>query len=624
MALINTTKEINKLHKLKIIDDNEINTLKNIKITNISKIPKDLIQKIGNSFDLICPALLKGDTDILTDHVLSHELNGLSDDQKNAIREIITFLYNANTMFCLFGYAGTGKTTTIIELLYVLLTQNTISSIVLTAPTNKATDIIKAKIKKYIDILCDKDLSFDDKLVWIKKYKQMRIEITTIHKLLNYNNDFNTNGDKIFVKKGKSLIDKYDIVIIDECSMLPVGIMCDIFDEVRKKKHDTKVIFIGDFAQLPPISEKFSLIFSQNIKQIYEAMLPQLKEKDDPIFVVTNKTLTTKIDLFYSDITNMKKYTLTTIVRSNNQNIINLSNNIRKWVLGEIQNPDLNKYKGDGVYIYNSTSKKSVKKWFDTFISYCKKNSNNIILAWRNITCYDYNNNFRKTMFNIDITNKFTKGDILLVNDFYNFDEIKIGDSKSVKYYTSEQIKVLQVEELTHDVGTINEKKHNIKDQVILSHLTKTINNINNYISQSYKVYKLCVTKLGDNMSNESSYIFVLHDDSICKNEQDRNISSDEIKKLRMFFEQKYNNKLKTLDKEIIKYLWKEREKILISPFCCVTYGASISCHKSQSSTYHNVFVDANDILLNKNYDECKRCIYTAISRASNELHLLI
>jgi ATP-dependent exoDNAse (exonuclease V) alpha subunit len=47
-----------------------------------------------------------------------------------------------------------------------------------------------------------------------------------------------------------------------------------------------------------------------------------------------------------------------------------------------------------------------------------------------------------------------------------------------------------------------------------------------------------------------------------------------------------------------------------------------MTVHKSQSSSYYNVFVDTDDILNNNNINDCKRCIYTAYTRAINELHI--
>jgi superfamily I DNA/RNA helicase len=46
----------------------------------------------------------------------------------------------------------------------------------------------------------------------------------------------------------------------------------------------------------------------------------------------------------------------------------------------------------------------------------------------------------------------------------------------------------------------------------------------------------------------------------------------------------------------------------------------AMTVHKSQGSTFENVFVDAQDILSNPNREEALRCLYVAISRASNNV----
>lgn len=45
--------------------------------------------------------------------------------------------------------------------------------------------------------------------------------------------------------------------------------------------------------------------------------------------------------------------------------------------------------------------------------------------------------------------------------------------------------------------------------------------------------------------------------------------------------------------------------------------------HKSQGSTYRHVFVHRGDIFKNRDFDEAKRCYYTAITRASESLTVL-
>jgi len=46
----------------------------------------------------------------------------------------------------------------------------------------------------------------------------------------------------------------------------------------------------------------------------------------------------------------------------------------------------------------------------------------------------------------------------------------------------------------------------------------------------------------------------------------------------------------------------------------------SLTCHKSQGSTFGTVFVDYRDIYKNKTLSEADRCLYTAITRASERV----
>jgi hypothetical protein len=50
----------------------------------------------------------------------------------------------------------------------------------------------------------------------------------------------------------------------------------------------------------------------------------------------------------------------------------------------------------------------------------------------------------------------------------------------------------------------------------------------------------------------------------------------------------------------------------------------AMTVHKSQGSTFENVFVDAYDILVNPNREEALRCLYVAVSRASHNVVLNI
>ena len=73
----------------------------------------------------------------------------------------------------------------------------------------------------------------------------------------------------------------------------------------------------------------------------------------------------------------------------------------------------------------------------------------------------------------------------------------------------------------------------------------------------------------------------------------------------------------------IITRLWEYFYYSFIDIFADISYGYCITIHKSQGSTFKDVFVDCKNIL-NFNKSESLNCLYTAITRASSTLKILI
>ena len=73
-----------------------------------------------------------------------------------------------------------------------------------------------------------------------------------------------------------------------------------------------------------------------------------------------------------------------------------------------------------------------------------------------------------------------------------------------------------------------------------------------------------------------------------------------------------------------INRIWKDWQSQVIDRFAQLNYGYSITVHKSQGSTFMNVFIDIQDIFENKNQSERLKCLYTAITRSSHSLELLV
>ena len=70
------------------------------------------------------------------------------------------------------------------------------------------------------------------------------------------------------------------------------------------------------------------------------------------------------------------------------------------------------------------------------------------------------------------------------------------------------------------------------------------------------------------------------------------------------------------------KKMWRQYYGLLEAVHW-IKHAYAITAHRAQGSTYKTVFVDAGDILLNKNVREKLQCLNVAISRAKDELYII-
>jgi hypothetical protein len=569
----------------------------------------------------------------------SNEITKFTKDQKKGIKSICEFLLDpSKKIFGFFGYAGTGKTTTLTTLVSQFTKLKMYKKIALVAPTNKAVMVMKNKFLPFLleltnNTTISNSLSFDV-IIEELKTKNIHIDFITIHKLLQIKTDFDTNGQMIFIPHDKPNISTYDLIIIDECSMISIPMVDQLLFEIRRNK--TKVIFSGDPAQLPPINEKLSSLFMIHIDDLtlhkYRETLNRDKDKNKDIYTqdFINGFLKERFDKFITDIMTMDRYTLTDVVRSKKDAVTKASLSIRHWIENRFEFPPLEKYKDlDGVkfYDYDINKSKTETEWFKKCLkSFTNPVNNNIIISWTNAQSVEYNNIIRNILFKKKELKRFEIGDILILNDFY---QIKNNNNdKNQTIYTSEHIKVHSVELINKRINIFqssfeSELKFNkFKNETIMKKkCLEFIMGINDAYKLNYKCYELNISKLGDK-TQVLNKIYVLHEDEVNNYEKTLPFIQSRIKKfLNSISSDMMKEKL--VNDYIGKPMWKHLHEILIEPFANISYGYAITCHKAQGSNYHDVYVDASDIMKNNKCSEMRRCLYTAFTRTVNELNVL-
>ncbi|MDJ0724446.1 MAG: AAA family ATPase [Prochloraceae cyanobacterium] len=160
----------------------------------------------------------------------------LTKSQAEAISLMMNFVQGEGKYFRLTGYAGTGKSFLVCHLMKWLQDQRI--NFVAGSPTNKAVKNLKNLAR---------DFGLD-------------IKGKTIAQLLGQQPELNEEtGKEIFVSgKLQSSIADYDLVILDEFSMINKKNFAEIVAEVESS--ETKIIFVGDKAQLPPVKEKEPIV----------------------------------------------------------------------------------------------------------------------------------------------------------------------------------------------------------------------------------------------------------------------------------------------------------------------------------------------------------------------------
>jgi exodeoxyribonuclease-5 len=184
----------------------------------------------------------------------------LNEDQKKSFDSLVDFITDLNddSIYVLKGWAGTGKTYTISLLvryvLEVIQPTRLWYKVGVTGPTNKSVRVIK-------------------KATGISS---SRVQFQTVHKILGLSEKITSDGQQIFVNDGdfKPQIRTLKLLIVDEVSMLSD----DLFEELLKYRDKTKIIFMGDPAQIPPVGRPDCIPFRDELLEGYRIKTLNLRQ----------------------------------------------------------------------------------------------------------------------------------------------------------------------------------------------------------------------------------------------------------------------------------------------------------------------------------------------------------
>lgn len=149
------------------------------------------------------------------------------------------------------GSAGVGKTYMVSALVNELKKKYG-DSVMITAPTNKAVQVL------------------DEKLTEFNKQRPKRSRIGTIHSALKLTRGIDKRTGKFFYgqKKGKkdSVLEGIRILIVDEASMISSEVLKHIIEQCTRRS--LKVVFVGDSKQINPVNEEDSPVFTKDYPTI--------------------------------------------------------------------------------------------------------------------------------------------------------------------------------------------------------------------------------------------------------------------------------------------------------------------------------------------------------------------
>ncbi len=420
----------------------------------------------------------------------------LNAQQREAVQRMKQFLASEADLFLLQGFAGTGKTTTIQSFIRDIQSKQKRVKVAFTAPTNKAVKVLSRMASEW---------------------NLQSVDTMTIHQVLGLQLKPSRDGGMKLEPKGIDYLSHYDLIVLDEASMVNQELWVHTMFGLANCSR-AKLICMGDPAQLPPVGEQASQVFSITDRAELTEVVRQAK--DNPITQLVDAARQAVYD------------SSVVIPKQSKQN--------REEGVWWIDRPE---------WLYHLVAAFK-SEGFQSDADHARA------LAWTNREC-DWLNNYVRSKIYEPEGDPFVEGELLIARE-------PIFRDGEIVLPTSSECRVVSVERSFRD---------------------------------GYRCWNLEVISDAGGM-----YDFqVLH-----RNERDRYLQN--LSELEQQARQQWT-----------KPNWKAYFE-LKQQFAYLDYGYAITTHKSQGSTFQNVFVVDPDIDCNPNRGEAAQCRYVAYSRAAKRL----
>ncbi len=432
-----------------------------------------------------------------------------NDQQYEALVNIRQWIVTPGIMeYTLSGYAGTGKTTLVNAAIYDH------SSVVVSAPTHKAKIVVSRATGR---------------------------EGQTIQALLGLKPNTDLENFDIenpqFDPLGQKLIQQYKLIVIDEASMLNR----DLYELLIKeaKRFNTKLLFMGDEAQVPPVNEHKSEVFK--VSSISHLTKVERQAGDNPLMKVYDSirdNIQSKNDVFEHK---------TQLLYDKGIVFHNEEQEFRKMAIQAF-----------------------TSKQYEHNKNHCK------VICWTNSCVKNWNEIIREALIGKN-RDAIEVGDLLM-----SYSNVLLGDKQ---IYNSADYEVDSVTE------GVTSDEIDVYKVILIDIDTQSEYNVNIVIPETHNLEKF-----------KRIAMWYL-DKTVGTMGKARSIA----------WGQYFGFKSKHLLMQKVGKVDKDFE-----------YGYAITVHKSQGSTYTQVYVDESDIDNNRKYTERNKLKYVAFSRPTDIVHSLL